>query len=91
MSRRVSSPKKIQHLRISPEHIEFLYDSMGISQAKNSLINCTRNWVAFKIKTNEPNLYIVQPNQGKIPPSESISILISVDWGEVKVLIKNNI
>jgi len=73
-------PSKIQEIQIIPNCVEFLYDSLGISQAEISLNNTSNNWFVFKVKTNAPEYFIVRPNQGQIPPNENIIISVSAKY-----------
>ncbi len=41
--------KKEKQVRVEPETVEFVYDSLGVSQAENSLNNRSNEWVAFKV------------------------------------------
>lgn len=91
MSIRVSSPRKVQHLRVSPDKVQFFYDNSAISQAENLLINNTRNWIAFRVRTNAPDFYIVRPNQGKIAPNDSTKLVVSVHWKAQQVLFLRRI
>jgi len=40
------------------------------------IINKSDNYILFKVKTTEPNNYIVRPNQGTIAPGSSTAVKI---------------
>jgi hypothetical protein len=40
------------------------------------IINKSNDVIIFKVKTTEPNNYIVRPNQGSIAPDSSVGVKI---------------
>ena len=48
----------------------------GKSMSNIEIINKSQDFIIFKVKTTEPNNYIVRPNQGSIPPESSTSVKI---------------
>ena len=49
------------------------------------IINKSQDYIIFKVKTTEPNNYIVRPNQGSIAPESTVAvkILCQVNIGQV--------
>jgi hypothetical protein len=45
------------------------------------------DFILFKVKTTEPNNYIVRPNQGIIPPEAKVQVKILCQVQLVRILI----
>ena len=48
----------------------------GKTTSSIEIINKSNDHIIFKVKTTEPNNYIVRPNQGSITPESSISVKV---------------
>jgi hypothetical protein len=48
----------------------------GKSHSNIEIINKSQEIIIFKVKTTEPNNYIVRPNQGSISPGSTIAVKI---------------
>ena len=48
----------------------------GKSASQIEINNKSKDYIMFKVKTTEPNNYIVRPNQGVIKPEDFISVKI---------------
>ena len=48
----------------------------GKGSSQIEIINKSQDYIMFKVKTTEPNNYIVRPNQGVISPESSIMVKI---------------
>lgn len=60
-------------------------DGKGVSHIE--IINKSSDCILFKVKTTEPNNYIVRPNQGTIPPESStaVKIICQVNIAQVSI------
>lgn len=48
----------------------------GKAASHIEIINKSQDFIIFKVKTTEPNNYIVRPNQGSIAPDSSTAVKI---------------
>lgn len=73
---------------INPPMAVIFKESKDEGKASSSLdlINrSTSDYILFKVKTTDPNNYIVRPNQGVIPPESTINVRINCQLNLVQV------
>lgn len=74
------SPEKDwkKYVTLNPPNAVIFKDSKeeGKSMSVIEIINKSNDHIIFKVKTTNPNNYIVRPNQGSITPESSISVKV---------------
>lgn len=65
-------------------------EGKGISHIE--IINKSNDFIMFKVKTTEPNNYIVRPNQGTIAPDSmtAVKIICQVNVAQNSISILND-
>ena len=67
-----------KYVTLNPPNAVIFRESKEEGKAGSSIeiINKSNDHIIFKVKTTEPNNYIVRPNQGSITPESSISVKV---------------
>jgi hypothetical protein len=77
---------------LNPPNAVILRENREESKATSQIeiLNKSQDFIMFKVKTTEPNNYIVRPNQGVITPESSIvvKIICQVNIVEVRKIKK---
>ncbi|KAK3418474.1 hypothetical protein EUGRSUZ_H04422 [Eucalyptus grandis] len=67
-----------QLLDIQPRELKFIFELKKQSTCTIRLVNRSRQYVAFKVKTTSPKKYCVQPNAGVIAPESSCNFNVKM-------------
>ena len=62
---------------IEPPQVSFMYNSKEVSPTTITITNISNSPVAFKVKTNAAQSYIVKPNLYQLPPGEKVIVSIT--------------
>jgi hypothetical protein len=80
-----------KYVTLNPPNAVVFKDSKEEGKAMSSIeiINKSNDHIIFKVKTTNPNNYIVRPNQGSITPesSTSVKVICQVNIGVNSVAI----
>ncbi|GFY81977.1 vesicle associated protein [Actinidia rufa] len=67
-----------EFLSIDPMELKFPFELKKQISASFQLLNKTDNYVAFKVKTNNPKQYSVRPNNGVVLPRSTCNVIVTM-------------
>lgn len=83
-----------KYVTLNPPNAVIFRESKEEGKARSmiEIINKSNDHIIFKVKTTNPNNYIVRPNQGSITPESSITVKVisQVDIGANSVAIMDD-
>ncbi|XP_058732792.1 vesicle-associated protein 3-1-like [Vicia villosa] len=66
------------HLQIHPQELQFPFELRKQISCSLQLSNKSDNYVAFKVKTTNPKMYCVRPNNGVVLPRSTCDVTVTM-------------